>query len=173
MAFQIISTAQYIPVDTRANAGTIILPLANAVSGRTITFKDMYGTFFTNPLFLSSQAGNLFDDNTNLKAMRNPYGFVTLACNGVSTWNTIDGTLFPVYTISTITAPLRVSVTSLSTANATLFFSTFGTAVSSIALQDQVTLVPKTLFTRSTVLYYGGLAVAGAKAGAGQFLSIK
>ncbi len=172
MAYQITQSAEFIPVDTRNNSGTIVLPLANAISGRMLTFKDMYGTFGLNPLFLSTQSGNVFDDNTNLKVMQNTFGYATLASDGVSEWNLLDGTLFPMYTISTLLSPLQVSVTALSTNQATSPLSSFGTRVSSIGLQDQITQTLFSLSSRSTILYYGGLAVAGVKAGAGQFLSV-
>jgi hypothetical protein len=172
MAYQVSQIAEFIPVDTRTNSGTIVLPIASAISGRVLTFKDMYGSFGTNPLFLSTQAGDLFEDTTNLKAMRNTFGYATLASDGISEWNTLDGTLFPMYTMSTLITPLQLTVTGLSTNLATSPLSSFGTRVSTIGFQDQHTGAILSLYSRSTILYYGALAVAGVKAGAGQFLTV-
>ena len=172
MAYQVTQSAEFIPVDTRNNSGTIVLPVANAIPGRMLTFKDMYGTFGLNPLFLSTQSGDVFDDNTNLKAMQNTFGYATLASDGVSEWNLLDGTLFPMYTMSTLISPLQVAVTALSTNIITSPLSSFGTRVSTIGFQDQITRSIFSLYSRSTILYYGALPVAGVKSGAGQFLSI-
>jgi hypothetical protein len=172
MAIQLNSNSEFIPVDTRFNAGTIILPLANAIPGRVITLKDAYGTFGRNPLFLSTQNGDIFEDNTNLKAMRNTYGFVTLACDGVSEWTILNGTLFPMYTISSLQVPIEVTVENISTTNLNFFLRNYGTVPSTIALKDQTTNATFSFFTRSTILYYGGLPVAGVKAGAGQFFTV-
>ena len=172
MAVQLNSNAEFLPVDTRTKAGTVVLPLANAIPGRAITFKDIYGSFGSNPLFLSTQAGDVFDDNTNLKAMRNPFGYVTLGCDGVSEWNIINGTLFPMYTMSTLQLPLKVSLTNISTPNFTQFLSSIGTQYSTIGFEDQVTNNTFSFYTRNRVLYYGGVPVAGTKAGAGVFITL-
>jgi hypothetical protein len=172
MASEVNSNTDFVGVDTTNNAGTIVLPISSAIPGRVLNFKDTAGTFGINPLFLSTQAGDLFEDNTNLKAMRNAFGSVTVGCDGASKWFILDGTLFPMYTMSTLQVSQQVVATNLSTSTQNSFLSSFATNVSSIAFQDQITSNLSPFYTRSTILYYGNLIVAGVKTGASQFLSI-
>jgi len=163
--------AEFLPVDTRASSGTIVLPQANSIPGRVLTFKDMYGTFGFSSLTLSTQASDFFEDLTSTKILSNTFGYATFV-SGSNQWFLTDGTIFPMYTLSSLRAPLRVATATISTTLLRSPLSSLATTVSSFGLVDTQTQETFTLYTRSTLLYYGSLVVGGSKASAGQILPV-
>ena len=164
MALSINSTAEFIPVDTRSASGTIVLPAVNAIPGRILTFKDIYGSFSFHPLMLSTQVGNSFEDGTTTKQMANTFGYLTLLSDGQSQWNTLDGTELPMYTISSLrtNTPLGSSKI-IETSNVTL---------ERLLLLDKTTNDLYEMVLQNGFLYYGSNIVAGSKTGSGQSVSV-
>ncbi len=167
MAASLNSLAEFFPVDTRSSSGTILLPIAQSIPGRILTFKDMYGSFGSNPLTLSTQAGDTFEDSTYQKNISDSFGFVTYVSQG-NQWFLTDGTVFPMYTLSTLLSPLRVTTNILSTSITKSPLSSLATSVSSFGLVDTQTSQTIPLYTRNRLLYYENLVVAGSKAASGQ-----
>lgn len=175
MATGVPSLAEFVPVDTRARSGTIVLPAVGTTFGRVLTFKDMFGSFAVSSLTLTTAGGNTFDDNSTSKVLRDTYGYVTLISNGATRWNVVDGTIFPMYTFSTLVNSIQINTVNSNSISTNLFFtpiSSLGLRVSTIGFQDQLTRLNIPLFSRSTILYYGTTAVAGTRAGTSQPLPV-
>lgn len=88
-------------IDSRNASGTITIPLSTEIPGRTIVFKDAYGSFSSNILYLSTSDTDLFENGSNLLEVNTTFGSVTLfAGNGV--WyqiatNTKIDTITPIF----------------------------------------------------------------------------
>jgi len=164
MALSINSTAEFIPVDTRSASGTIVLPLVNAIRGRILTFKDMYGSFSIHPLMLSTQFGNSFEDGATTKEMRNTFGYLTLVSNGQTQWNILDGTELPMYTISSLRTNTPVGSSNI--------IGSSNVTVENLLLLDKTTSDVYEMVLQNGFLYYGSNIVAGTKTGSAQFLSL-
>jgi hypothetical protein len=156
------STSELLPIDTRNASGTIVMPQASAIPGRVLTFKDAYGSFSVSSVYLSTQYGDSFDNGTTSLLLQDTYGYATFVADGVSKWYLTDGTIFPMYTISTLQVSSRLNTASLYTNQIPTF--------STINLQDTSVTYP--LFAQSSFLYYGSNIVAGVKTGSAQILSV-
>ena len=98
----ILSTfTEVLLADTRTRSGTVLLPPLSQIPYRMLTFKDVYGTFSNSTLTLSTQAGNLFEDNTNTIILSNAYSFFNLYAASTK-WLLLDGTQTLVQSISTL-----------------------------------------------------------------------
>ncbi len=163
-ATQLSTNAEFIQVNTQANPGTILLPSAASVAGRIVVFKDTTGSFSVNPLTISTNLGNTFEDGGNRKILTERFGFYRLASDGASRWYLLDGTQMPSYTISTINTTAGLNSLSLSTQQLN---------VSSITFRNMAQNNVSTLFSMSTLLYYGNQVVGGTRAGPTIFLPLK
>jgi hypothetical protein len=174
MASGVPSFAEFLPIDTRQRSGTILLPPVNAVPGRILTFKDMYGNFSLSSLTLSTLVGNTFDDNSSQKIMRETYGYVTLVSNGLTKWNIVEGTIFPMYTFSTLVNSIEINVANSNSISTNRFFSpisSIGTQVSTIGFKDQQLGFKLPIYAKDTLLYYGTSIVGGSKTAVSQSLT--
>lgn len=161
-AWQLSSFTEFVQVNTQANPGTILLPNAAALPGRILTFKDIQGTFSQNPLTLSTIQGNAFDDGATQKILRERFGFLEIASDGISRWNVLEGTQMPMYTISSLNV-----VTSMSTIAA----STSQLTVSTLRFNDALLPnVQSNIYTSSSLLYCAGQIVGGTRVASGPTL---
>jgi hypothetical protein len=65
-------------VDSRNQSGTITLPSALDVPGRTLIIKDEYLSFDKNPVSISTAGTDTFEDGTNVMTLSQTGGYVTL-----------------------------------------------------------------------------------------------
>lgn len=160
-AVQISTNVEFIQVDTSTRGGRILLPSTTATAGRILTFKDTTGFFGTNPLLLSTNGLDRFENNASLKTLRDPFGYLTLASDGVSKWYFLDGTSLNSYTINSVRNTVQTSTFSISTTAFT---------VSTLSFQDQILNTVSSVYSRSTLLYLGSNVIAGSMVGPTLFL---
>ena len=79
-------------VDTRTRSGTITLPLTTQIPNRYLQIKDLYGSFGSSSLTLSTQLGESFDDRTTSKLLTDPFSFMTLYAASTGRWAVLAGT---------------------------------------------------------------------------------
>jgi hypothetical protein len=156
MAVQISTNVEFIQANTTTNAGFILLPSTTRLAGRLLTIKDTAGTFGLRPLILSTIGNDRFEEGVNLKRLVEPFGYITLASDGVNRWYTIDGTSMNTYTISTLTNPISISTQSVFTSSVT---------VSTLGFEDRAFNTVSSFYTRSTLLYLGSNIIGGSKCG--------
>ncbi len=161
MAVQISTNVEFIQANTTTNAGFILLPSTTTPAGRLLTIKDTAGTFGLRPLTLSTIGNDRFEEGTNLKRLVEPFGYITLASDGVNRWYTIDGTSMNTYTISTLTNPISISTQSVFTSSVT---------VSTLGFEDRAFNTVSSFYTRSTLLYLGSNIIGGSKCGPTLFI---
>ncbi len=164
MAVQISTNVEFLQVNTTTNAGFILLPSTTTLAGRLLTIKDTTGTFGLRPLTLSTIGNDRFEEGTNLKRLIEPFGYITLASDGVNRWYTIDGTSMNTYTISTLTNPVSISTQSIFTSSAT---------VSTLGFEDLISNTVSSFYTRSTLLFLGSNIIGGSKCGPTLFVPIR
>jgi len=164
MAVQISTNIEFIQANTNTNAGFILLPSTTTLAGRLLTIKDTTGTFGLRPLTLSTIGNDRFEEGVNLKRLVEPFGYITLASDGVNRWYTIDGTSMNTYTISTLTNPVSISTQSMFTSSAT---------VSTLGFEDRAFNSISSFYTRSTLLYLGSNIIGGSKCGPTLFVPIR
>jgi hypothetical protein len=163
-AIQISSSAEFLQVNTTTNAGTILLPSTIGVAGRILTIKDTAGTFFTRPLTLSTNGADRFENGANLRVLREPFGYLTLASDGAGRWFNLDGTSLPSYAMLALRNNIGMSTTTISSSQ----FS-----VSTLGIIDRSFQTQSTLYSRSTLLFLGSNVIAGSKAGPNIFLPVR
>lgn len=151
-------------VRTNAQSGTLALPAASTIPGRMLTFKDISGTFFNSSFTLSTVGIDRFENGANLKRLIEPFGYLTLASDGISKWYAIDGTSLNTYSIGSLTNNVQTS---------TNIISTSGMSVSTFGLVDQFFNTVSSLYTKSTLLYLGSNIIGGSKVGPTLFLPIR
>ena len=88
------ATATTIPVATNLLSQTVLLPLAQQKLGRVITITDATGSANINPIIVSTQTTNLFQNGSNLYTLSTPYQSYTFLSKNNSTW-TLSGTVNP------------------------------------------------------------------------------
>jgi hypothetical protein len=164
MAVQISTNVEFIQANTTTNAGFILLPTTTTNVGRLLTIKDTAGTFGLRPLTLSTIGNDRFEEGVNIKRLIEPFGYITLASDGVNRWYTIDGTSMNTYTISTLTNPISISTQSIFTSSAT---------VSTLGFEDRDFNTVSSLYTRSTLLFLGSNIIGGSKCGPTLFVPIR
>jgi hypothetical protein len=164
MAVQISTNVEFIQANTFINPGFILLPSTTTLAGRLLTIKDTTGTFGLRPLTLSTIGNDRFEEGVNLKRLVEPFGYITLASDGVNRWYTIDGTSMNTYTISTLTNPISISTQSVFTSSAT---------VSTLGFEDRDFNSVSSFYTRSTLLYLGSNIIGGSKCGPTLFIPIR
>ena len=163
-ARQISTNAEFIQIDTTTNAGTVLLPSAIATAGRILTFKDTAGTFFNRPFTLSTNGTDRFENGANQMTLREPFGYLTLASDGINRWFALDGTSLPSYTIPSLTSPLQISTNNISSSAFT---------VSTLGFVDRSFNTVSSIYTRSTLLFLGSNVIGGSKCGPTQFISVR
>jgi len=87
MAF-VSSCSGIVIVDSRTNSGTITLPAASTLAGRSIIFKDGYNSFANNSLTLSTTGVDIFENSNNNLIVNTNNGFVQLVA-GSNAWYTV------------------------------------------------------------------------------------
>jgi hypothetical protein len=144
-------------IDTRTNPGTIQLPAATTFAYRTILLKDIYGTFATKSLTLTTSGSDTFEDGSTSKVLTTNSGYIQVYAGQAGKWYILSGTDLVQIKVSslqfsTILGPLpQLSTVSLFTSNTSNYYSNvlqnystmFSTAVSTVAL-----------FTSNTSNYY-------------------
>lgn len=161
-AVQISTNVEFIQANTTTNPGFLLLPSTFTVPGRILTIKDVAGTFGRNPLTLSTITGT-FENGDNRKRLTEPFGYLTIASDGINKWYNLDGTSLASYTVANLTNNLGISTPTISSAN---------TTVSTLSLFDRSFIQPSTIFARSTLLFLGSTVIGGCKVGPTQFLSL-
>ncbi len=143
-------------IDTRSNPGTIQLPSAIAFAYRTILLKDIYGTFATKSLTLTTTGSDTFEDGSTSKVLTTNSGFIQVYAGQAGRWYILSGTDLVQVKVSsiqfsTLIGPLpQISTIALFTSNTSNYFQT--------ALQNWSTAVSTaTLFTSNTSNYYSNL----------------
>jgi hypothetical protein len=89
-------------VDSRNNSGSITLPAASTVQGRSIIFKDGFNSFGTHPLNLSTSGVDIFENNSNLFSINETGGFINVVA-GSNIWYSINGSYVNTQLVSSIT----------------------------------------------------------------------
>lgn len=153
-AIQISTTVEFIQANTTTNRGTILLPSTTAMRGRILTIKDTAGRFAINPLTLSTNRGDTFENGGNIKTLVEQYGYLTLASDGISKWYFLDGTSLNTYTINSLENDLGTS---------TLTISSQTTSVSTLGFVDRSFNTISSIYARSTLLYLGSNVIGGSK----------
>lgn len=108
------ATASILPVDTRTLPKVLHLPLANQTEGKCLFIKDYYGSSATNPITVSTTAGNFFDSNLIRLTLQSNYGSIKLLSDGQTKWRSIgffNGA--PTPTVSTSVNPLNINPSTL------------------------------------------------------------
>ncbi len=143
-------------IDTRNNAGTIQLPGASAFAYRTILLKDIYGTFGTKSLTLTTSGSDTFEDGSTSKILTTNSGYIQVYAGQAGKWYILSSTdLLDVkissLQFSTIVGPFpQLSTIALFTSNTSNYFSN--------VLQNWSTpLSTVSLFTSNTSNYYSNL----------------
>ena len=132
-------------IDTRNNPGTIQLPAATTFAYRTLLVKDIYGTFATKSLTLTTSGSDTFEDGTTSKVLTTNSGFIQVYAGQSGKWYILSATdvlQFKVSSlqVSTILGPLpQISTISLFTSNTSNYFlptlsNNYSTNLSTIAL---------------------------------------
>jgi hypothetical protein len=140
-------------IDTRNNPGTIELPSATTFAYRTILLKDIYGTFATKSLTLTTTGSDTFEDGTTSKVLTTNAGFIQVYAGQAGKWYILSGTDLVQVKVSslqfsTIIGPLpQLSSVALFTSNTSNYFQN--------TLQNWSSAVSTaTLFTSNTSNYY-------------------
>ncbi len=169
-------------IDTRNNAGTIQLPAATTFAYRTILLKDIYGTFATKSLTLTTTGSDTFEDGTTSKILSTDAGYIQVYAGQVGKWYILSSTDLRQLKVSslefsTIVGPLpQISTVALFTSHTSNYFlpalsNNYSTNLSTIALftsntsnyysnvlQNYSTAVSSVaLFTSNTSNYYSNL----------------
>ena len=100
MAF-VSSCSGIVVVDSRTNSGTITLPAASTLIGRSLIFKDGFNSFGNNSLTLSTMGVDAFENSNNTLTVNTNNGFVQLVA-GSNVWYTVSGDLTNLQLISTM-----------------------------------------------------------------------
>jgi hypothetical protein len=90
MAF-VSSSSGIVIVDSRNNSGSIRLPAASTLVGRSLIFKDGFNSFDRYPLGLSTTGIDSFDNLSSVLTVAEKNGFVSLVA-GSNKWHTVGGT---------------------------------------------------------------------------------
>ena len=77
-------------VGTSSFSKTFILPAISSNPGRLLIFKDIYGSFFTSSVFLSTTGMDGFENNVCTMTLKTNYGAWTFMNDGLTNWHLID-----------------------------------------------------------------------------------
>lgn len=77
-------------VGTSSFSKTFILPTISTNPGRLLIFKDIYGTFSTSSVFLSTTGLDGFENNGSTMRLATNYGAWTLLNDAVTRWYLVD-----------------------------------------------------------------------------------
>jgi hypothetical protein len=145
MAFNVSTNVQAIFIDSRTRPGTVFLPSTFTIPGRTLIFKDQFGSFSTNRLTLTTNNVNQTIDSLIPSTLNNqPLGWQSFIAGNNNRWYTVGGTI-----INTINAS-TVNTTALTSAN----ISSANLFVSSLGIVDQTFRSVQQLYVQSSFLYY-------------------
>lgn len=160
-AVQVSSSTEFLQVNTTTQGGRILLPSTIGNIGRILTIKDIAGTFFNNPLTLSTNGLDRFETGDSLKILREPFGYLTLASGGNNRWYLLDGTSLNSYAMNTVRNNLLASTQTISSSAFTVSTATF---------RDQLLGTFSSIYARSTLLYLGSNVIGGSMVGPTLFL---
>jgi hypothetical protein len=90
MAF-VSSSSGIVIVDSRSKSGSITLPAASTLVGRSLIFKDGFDSFGTSSLTLLTTGVDLFDNLSSILNVGETNGFINLVA-GSNKWHTVGGT---------------------------------------------------------------------------------
>jgi hypothetical protein len=90
MAF-VSSSSGIVIVDSRSNSGSIRLPAASTLVGRSLIFKDGFNSFGSHPLGISTTGVDIFDNLSSVLTVGETNGFLSLVA-GSNKWHTVGGT---------------------------------------------------------------------------------
>ena len=77
-------------VGTSSFSKTFILPTISTNQGRLLIFKDIYGSFSTSSVFLSTTGLDGFENNGSTMVLNTNYGAWTLLNDAVTRWYLVD-----------------------------------------------------------------------------------
>ena len=110
MAAQISTLTGFTLVDTSLNPGVIQLPLSSLQPGRSITFKDEFGTFGTNTLTLVCILTDTFEDGTTSKTLSYNGESLTLIAGNDGRWYKTNSQRWIETEVSTINVNNSVTI---------------------------------------------------------------
>jgi hypothetical protein len=91
------TTATTLNIDTRSPQ-VVLLPLSRQKIGRVLTVTDYTGYSGYNPILISTQVTNLFDNGSNLYAISSPNKSITFFSKNSFTWGFTGAVIPTVYT---------------------------------------------------------------------------
>lgn len=161
----ISTVSEYVQLNTTTRPGAVILPSTFMAPGRSITFKDIQGTLFRNPVTFSTiNTPQVFEDAITTRQQRNDtLGAYTFTAGDNNRWYITGGSYMPTAIISSLTS-INTSTIRTSTAN---------TTVSTVRLLDNSFGGFQELYMRSTFLTFGStnnIPWAGTRVGGPRFL---
>ena len=77
-------------VGTSSFSKTFILPTISTNPGRLLIFKDIYGSFSTSSVLLSTTGLDGFENNGSTMSLSTNYGAWTLMNDAVTQWYLVD-----------------------------------------------------------------------------------
>jgi len=84
------SNASLLLVGTSSFSKTFILPTISTNPGRLLIFKDIYGSFSTSSVFLSTTGLDGFENNASTMRLNTNYGAWTFMNDAITKWYLID-----------------------------------------------------------------------------------
>lgn len=94
------ATATTFSLDTTIIPQTVLLPLSQQKVGRVITIADSGGSANLNPITISTQVANLFQNGSNLYIISSPYQSYTFLSKNNSVWSLTGSINPPIFTSS-------------------------------------------------------------------------
>lgn len=94
------ATATTFSLDTTIIPKTVLLPLSQQKVGRVITIADSGGSANLNPITISTQVANLFQNGSNLYIISSPYQSYTFLSKNNSVWSLTGSINPPIFTSS-------------------------------------------------------------------------
>ena len=127
MTTEITTITDLILVDTSLNPGSLVLPNASQINGRTITIKDKKGTCDINKVLINAAPGDMFENAKTQISLETKYGFIKL----IAAKN--------IWYIGATTQPYMLTANSIITnITKTFSYTTSNIQLSSFTLQDSV-----------------------------------
>jgi len=126
MTTEINTLTDLILVDTSLNPGSIVLPNASQIDGRTITVKDKKGTCHVNKLVINTAPGDIFESGKTQLTLETQYGFIRF----IAAKN--------IWYIGPTTQPYMIAANSIiTTLTKTFSFTTSNIQLSTFTLRDE------------------------------------
>lgn len=118
------SNTSLLLVNTSSFSKTFRLPAISTNPGRLLIFKDIYGSFSTNSVFLSTTGIDGFENNSSTMRLNTNYGAWTFMNDAMTKWYLIDSYKNTML-LSTITQAAGSSAAKTTLISQSLFFLRF------------------------------------------------